>query len=47
MASCNGSDELAEKNRKNSVILKSHIFKHDIVKIIHYCFKLYNPGHHN
>lgn len=47
MASCNGPDEQAEKNRKNSVILKSHIFKHDLVKVIHYCFKMYKPDQHN
>ena len=47
MASCNGTDEQAEKNRKNAFILKSHIFKHDIVRIIHFCFELYKPGLHN
>jgi hypothetical protein len=43
MASCSGSDEQSEKNRKNSLILKSHIFKHDLVKIIYYSFDLNDP----
>ena len=47
MASCSGPDEQSEKNRKNAFILKSHIFKHDLVKIIHFCFQMYKPGHHN
>lgn len=47
MASCSGTDEQSEKNRKNSLILKSHIFKHDLVKILYYCFELNDPQKHN
>lgn len=47
MDSCKGSEEQSEKNRKNALILKSHIFKHDLVKIIHYCFCMFKPMQHN
>ena len=47
MASCQGKDEQSEKNRKNANILKSHIFRHDICKVIHFGFQMYTPGKHN
>jgi hypothetical protein len=47
MASCSGPDEQSDKNRKNALILKSHIFKHDLVKIIRFCFCMFKPMQHN
>ena len=47
MASCSGKDEQSEKNRKNANILRSHIFRHDHIKIIHFGFQMYTPGKHN
>ena len=33
MASCSGSEEAQEKNRKNANILRSFIFRNDIVRV--------------
>ena len=47
MASCSGKDEQSERNRKNAGILRSHIFRHDICRVIHFGFYLYNSAKHN
>ena len=47
MAQCTGREEVDEKNRKNSAILKSNIFKHDICKILRFGFELYNTRLHS
>ena len=47
MASCSGKDEQSERNRKNAGILRSHIFRHDICRVIHFGFYMYNSAKHN
>jgi hypothetical protein len=48
MASCSATDdEMSEKNRKNSYLLKSHIFKHDVIRVCFYSFQAYSPMTHN
>ena len=47
MASCSSKDEQSEKNRKNANILKNYMFRHDIIKVIHFGFQFYTPGKHN
>ena len=38
MASCSANDEPPEKNRKNANILRSFIFRNDIVRICLFAF---------
>jgi hypothetical protein len=36
-----------EKNRRNSQILKSYIFRHELIRVIKFAFSLYNPMRHS
>jgi len=48
MASCSdASDEMAEKNRKNANILRSHIFRNDIIRICLFAFQMYMAPKHS
>jgi len=46
MGSCTDKTEDDEKNRKNSHILKSYVFRHEIWKLVVFAFKLFNPQRH-
>ena len=46
MGKCTDNTEEDEKNRKNSFILKSYVFRHEIWKLVVFAFKLFNPDRH-
>ena len=46
MGNCTDKTEEDEKNRKNSQILKSYVFRHEIWKLVVFAFKLFNPERH-
>lgn len=47
MASCSGSSEEDEKNRKNANILRTFMFRNEIVSLCHFAFKMFAPGLHS
>ena len=47
MASCSANDEASEKNRKNANILRSFIFRNDIVRICLFAFQMYTAPKHS
>lgn len=46
MGKCTDNTEEDEKNRKNSHILKSYVFRHEIWKLVVFAFKLFKPERH-
>lgn len=46
MGNCSDKTEDDEKNKKNSHILKSYVFRHEIWKLVVFAFKLFHPERH-
>mmetsp|Transcript_42796 Transcript_42796/g.56533 ORF Transcript_42796/g.56533 Transcript_42796/m.56533 type:complete len:96 (-) Transcript_42796:1476-1763(-) len=47
MASCSAKDESSEKNRKNANILRSFIFRNDIIRVTLFAFQMFVPTKHS